>query len=413
MARAPLAAAGVMPIAALAIAALAGYGARSGEAQPPTPTAATLLQERGKYLVRAADCAACHTAGSGAFAGGVALHTPFGVIHGTNITPDKDHGIGNWSADEFYVALHDGKTPRHQLYPAMPYTSYRGLSRADSDAMYAYLMSIRPVRAANLDNDIGFPFNLRFGLQGWKMLFLDDKLPDASAGGSAAWRRGQYIANALGHCAECHTPRGRFGQLQSGQALAGNALGRIGAPAITPAALAARGWTPADLRAYLATGLAPQGSAFDEMHTVVRMSTQYLAKEDLAALSTYLMGDQPPPPAALPAATPAAQSLAAGRSTYLAVCAGCHGGAGEGRPNVAVAMLGNSTVRDADPRNLVVSTLDGIAEQRFPGTAAMQAMPGFAGKLNDKEVADLANYVRATWGGQAPNITPEAVKALR
>jgi mono/diheme cytochrome c family protein len=295
----------------------------------------------------------------------------------------------------------------------MPYTSYRGVSRDDSDAMYAYLMSVKPIRVANKDNDVRFPFNLRFGLPGWKLFFLDDKLPDASTGTSAAWQRGRYLANALGHCAECHTPRGKLGQLKADAPLAGNALGRIGAPNITPAALAARGWTPADLGAYFATGLAPQGSAYDEMHTVVTMSTRHLAKEDLHALSTYLMGDQPAPAAALPAAAPGAQSLVAGRKTWVALCAGCHGREGEGKRNVAVAMLGNSAVRDADPRNLIVSTLDGIAEQRFPGNAAMQAMPGFARKLSDQEIADLANFMRANWGGQPYNVTPAAVQALR
>jgi mono/diheme cytochrome c family protein len=397
---------------ALAMATLAGCSARGDEPkQPPAPSPQALA--RGKYLVRAADCAACHTADRGAFAGGVGLHTPFGTIYGTNITPDKEHGIGGWSADEFYKALHDGASPRHQLYPAMPYTSYRGLTREDSDAMYAYLMSVRPVRAANRDNDIRFPYNLRFGLSGWKLLFMDDRLPDASSGSSPAWKRGQYVANALGHCAECHTPRGKFGQLKAGEPLAGSALGRVGAPDITPAALAARGWTPQDLSTFFATGLAPQGSAYDEMHTVVRMSTQYLSKEDLGALSAYLVGDQPPAPAALPAAQPATAALAAGRKTYLAVCAGCHGREGEGKPNVSVAMLGNSALRDDDPRNLLVVTLDGIAAQRFPGTAAMQDMPGFARKLDDREIADLANFLRASWGGQPGNVTPEAVKALR
>jgi mono/diheme cytochrome c family protein len=405
-------AAGLGALGALAIAALAGCGEHRGNAtKAPAPASAEIIA-RGKYLVRAADCAACHTADRGAFAGGIALHTPFGIIYGTNITPDKEHGIGTWSADDFYRALHEGVSPEHQLYPAMPYTSYRSLARDDSDAMYAYLMNVRPVRVANLDNSVSFPFNLRFGLPGWKMLFMDDKLPDASTGSSPAWKRGQYVANALGHCAECHTARGKFGQMKT-PPLTGSTLGRVPAPDITPAALAARGWTPEDIRAFLVTGLSPQGSAYDEMHTVVKMSTQYLTKDDVGALTTYLLGDKPPVPAALPAAHPVAQTLGAGRKTYLAVCAGCHGREGEGVPNVSVAMHGNSAVRDTDPRNLLVTTLDGIAAQRFPGHAAMQEMPGFARKLSDKEVADLANFVRASWGGHPSNVTPEAVKALR
>jgi mono/diheme cytochrome c family protein len=369
--------------------------------------------ERGKYLARAADCAGCHTAAQGAYAGGVALPTPFGTIYGTNITPDKAHGIGNWSADDFYRALHDGKSPQHQLYPAMPYTSYRMLTREDSDAMYAYLMSVKPVAVANKENGMRFPYNLRFGMAIWKMLFLEDKLPDASTGQSVQWQRGRYVANALGHCAECHTPRGSLGQLRDGEPLGGNALGRIGAPALTPAALAARGWTPQDLALFLSLGMAPQGSAYDEMHTVVRLSTQHLSPQDSAALSVYLMGDAPPAAKPLAAAVAMTPALMAGRKTYLAVCAGCHGREGEGKPNVTVAMLGNSALRDADPRNLIVATLDGIDEQRFPKHGGMQAMPGFAHELSDKEMADLANFLRGTWGGQATNVTADGVKALR
>lgn len=400
-----------LDVAAVALALLAGCGgpgsaSTAGKASPQ-------VLERGKYLARAADCAGCHTAGQGAYAGGVPLNTPFGTIYGTNITPDKEHGIGNWSADDFYRALHDGKSPQHQLYPAMPYTSYRMLTREDSDAIYAYLMNIKPVRVADQENGLRFPFNLRFGMGMWKTLFLDDKLPDASTGQSASWQRGRYVANALGHCAECHTPRGLAGQMKNAAPLGGSALGRIGAPSLTPAALAARGWTPSDLSTFFTTGVAPQGSTFDDMHTVMHLSTQYLTLDDTKALSTYLMGDNPPAAAPLPAAPAAGPALVAGRKTYLALCAGCHGSQGEGKPNVSVAMLGNSTVRDADPRNLLVATLDGINEQRFPHHGAMQDMPGFARTLSDKEVADLANFLRASWGGQPASVTPDAVKALR
>lgn len=399
-----------LPIALL-LALLAGCGGNSGGG--PSPKASQQVIERGKYLARAADCAGCHTAAQGQFAGGVALHTPFGTIYGTNITPDKEHGIGSWSADDFYRALHDGKAPGRRLYPAMPYTSYRSLTREDSDALYGYLMSVKPVKAPNLQNDMSFPFNIRFGMAFWNMLFLDDQLPDASKGQSISWQRGRYVANALGHCAECHTPRGKLGQMKGGEPLGGNVLGRVGAPALTPAALAARGWDTQGLSAFLATGVAPQGSAFDEMHVVVRLSTQYLTPEDMKAMTTYLLGDLPLAPARLPAAPAISAALASGQKTYIALCAGCHGREGEGKPNVSVAMLGNSTVRDQDPRNLIVATLDGIAEQRFPNHGAMQSMPGFAHKLNDKEMSDLVNYMRATWGGWPASITQENVRALR
>lgn len=369
---------------------------------------------RGRYLVKAADCAACHTAADGApFAGGVKLASPFGTFYGSNITPDKDHGIGTWSATDFYKALHDGVTPHGQLYPAMPYTSYRQLSRADTDAMYAWLMAQKPAAVASHEPELSFPFNMRFAVRFWNMLFLKDTLPDASKGASADWNRGRYLANALGHCAECHTPRGRFGQLDNALPLSGGALGRMIAPDITPHGLAARGWTAADLQTFFAAGIAPQGSAFSEMYPVVHLSTQYLNHDDLRAMSTYLLGDQPPAPVPLQSVAADAAQLAAGRNVYLAVCAGCHGREGEGKPHVAVPMRGNSTVRQSDAHNLIVTMLDGIGAQDFPGLERMQDMPGFAGQLSDTELAQLGSYLRATWGGQPADVTPEAVKALR
>ena len=368
---------------------------------------------RGRYLARAADCAACHTSATGApFAGGVPLKSPFGTFYGTNITPDKTNGIGGWTADDFYRALHDGVAPDKALYPAMPYTSYRQMSRADSDAIYAYLMSVKPAAVPNRKHDLSFPYNMRFGMRVWDWLFLKDTLPDASKGQSADWLRGRYLANALGHCAECHTPRGTFGQLDSAKPLGGAALARIAAPDVTPEALAARGWTLKDLQTFFGTGIAPQGSAFGEMYPVVHLSTQFLTPDDLRSLSTYLLGDSPPAPTPLPA-HPDTSRLVAGRNLYLAVCAGCHAADGTGKPHVAVSMLGNSTVRQKDPRNLIVAILDGIEPQQFPGLEAMQDMPGFARQLTDAQVSELSNYLRVAYGAQASDVNSEIVRQLR
>ncbi|MBN3779841.1 cytochrome c, partial [Burkholderia sp. Ac-20345] len=213
---------------ALLLAACGGHDAPASNAASGAPGADQIA--RGRYLVKAADCAACHTAKDGApFAGGAPLESPFGTFYGSNITPDKDHGIGSWSADDFYAALHDGKAPGKRLYPSMPYTSYRQLTRADSDAMYAYLKTVKPVALENREHELKFPYNLRFGMVFWDMVFLKDSLPDASTGQSADWQRGRYLAGALGHCAECHTPRAFTGQLDSAKPFAGAALGRVAA----------------------------------------------------------------------------------------------------------------------------------------------------------------------------------------
>src|SRR5690606_17587635 len=177
-------------LAAACLAMLAACGKQDDAPAPPAPPIAAGQDQllRGRYLVQAADCAACHTAEGGApFAGGVPLESPFGKFYGANTTPDAEHGIGDWSADDFYAALHDGMTPDGPLYPAMPYTSYRQLSRADSDAMYAYLRSIEPEAVPNREPELDFPYNMRFGVRFWNWLFLEDSLPDASQGSSQAW----------------------------------------------------------------------------------------------------------------------------------------------------------------------------------------------------------------------------------
>src|ERR1700730_5105706 len=384
-------------IAGIAAAAVATRNLRSGKTGGPLQavTASADVVARGKYLAEAADCAACHTAPGGApYAGGLAMASGFGTIYATNITPDPDDGIGRWSAEDFWRALHDGvRRDGQQLYPAMPYTSYRGMTRPDADAIYAYVMQLMPMKVANRRTELHFPFNIRLGMLGWNVLFLHDSLPAVSAGSSLAWQRGRYRVNVLGHCGECHTPRGIAGEMELSRALTGFALSRVAAPDITPAGLASRGWTAAGLRAYLGRGLARQGSAFGDMHPVIMLSTRNLTAEDLDAVTTYLLGDNPPPPAPLSAtdATEHAAASDAGRTSYVELRAGCHGLDGNGMPNTLAGMRNNSTLRLLDPPNLIDAMLDGIGEANFPQHASMQAMPGFPDKSNDAEAAALAN----------------------
>lgn len=376
-------------------------------------TADTAQIERGRYLVQASDCAACHTASGGApLAGGYPLETPFGKIFGSNLTPSADDGIGRWTSDDFYLALTKGVAPggRH-LYPAMPYTSYKGVTRKDSDDMYAFLMTRPAVDQPVPENEMPFPFNQRMAMIGWNLLFrTSDPMPASSEGNSADWQRGQYLTDVLGHCGECHTPRGKLGQMDTDSNLKGGTLGRITAPAITPKALAQRGWNPADLSRFLATGIAPQGSAFDEMHKVVDLSTRHLTDADHRAIVTYLLGDKPP--AAVPVSTGQGGNDA-GRITYLDQCSGCHMADGSGKPHVAVAMQNNATLRQPDGRNLIVSVLDGLPAQDFPNGESMQSMPGFADRLNDAQIAEMVNYLRVTFGGLPGDISADQVKALR
>jgi len=369
------------------------------------------LIARGKYLVAAADCVACHQSPDGApFAGGLPIETPFGVIHGTNITPDADNGIGAYSSADMYHAIADGIRKDGQwLYPAMPYASYHEIRQEDSDAIYAYLMTQTPVKRANPATDLPFPFNQRWLLSYWNLVNPKISIADATSGSSD--HNGAYLTEVLGHCQECHTPRNLMGGLKLASAYEGGVLGKgILAPSLTPAGLAERGWTAEDLRIFLKAGIAPQGTMTLEMFPVLDHSTQYLNEEDIAAIQGYLTGETLPSrqPSEAPKPTdPDAHKR--GRDTYVAVCAGCHGIEGEGKPHIAPPMTTNTSLRLADPSNLLHVLLDGVPEQHYPNGEVMQEMPGFAQTLSEQELIDLANYMRVEWGGQPAILTTETL----
>ncbi|MFR0691184.1 c-type cytochrome [Enterobacterales bacterium AE_CKDN230030158-1A_HGKHYDSX7] len=375
------------------------------------------LIKRGEYVSRAADCMACHTAEGGApFAGGLPIHSPFGTIYGSNITPDKEFGIGSYSADEFFAALTEGKRKDGaNLYPAMPYTSYHLIKREDSDALYAYLMNQTPVHRAAPQTSLSFPFNVRLGLTGWNMLYGKSVQLESTEGRSEPYKRGQYLVEVLGHCGECHTPRNQIGALEQDKRLTGGLLNGYSAPSLLAQDLAERGWTSSDLTGFLKHGMSPQGSMFNEMFPVMHLSTQHLGDEDLAAMSTYLLGDQPPQAKVVQAVAQdqLSDSAKRGRQQYLNVCAGCHGNDGEGKPHIAVAMQGNTTLRLADSRNLAKVIVEGIREQQFTGFERMQPMPGFADKLSDEQLTDLINYLRQAWGGLPGDMGVQQVAQLK
>ena len=249
--------------------------------------------------------------------------------------------------------------------------------------------------------------HLQGGEVGLQLRMLAGQLGESGFGvGEAA----VLLADVLGHCGECHTPRGKLGQMDTDNNLKGGTLGRITAPDISPQALAQRGWDPASLSRFLATGISPQGSAFDEMHKVIDLSTRHLTDDDHRAIVTYLLGDKPP--VAVPVSIGQGGNDA-GRITYLDQCSGCHMADGSGKPHVAVAMQNNATLRQPDGRNLIVSVLDGLPAQAFPHGESMQSMQGFADRLNDAQIADMVNYLRVTFAGLPGDITPEQVKALR
>jgi len=409
-----LAALGALALGVLHFGILERSAVADGLEKPLSKEALTKLAVRGRYLVVAADCYACHTYKDGPpWAGGLPFETPFGTIHATNISPDPEHGIGKWTRRDFHRALRDGIAPgnRH-LYPAMPYASYRDLTADDVDAMYAYLMTLEPVPQANVSNDVNFPSNIRTLIGAWNLFALRAPEPPDEAK-SAAWNRGRYVTDALGHCGECHTPRNFMMAMQRDRYLHGAILEGVEAPDITRDTLALVGFEPEGLARFMRLGLSPLGSMTGPMFEVVHFSTQYLDDADLAAMATYLLGEPPPPVKPVVPARVSAKTGESGRRTWFALCAGCHGIEGQGVPHVSVPMRTNSSLRIPSARGFLTSVMHGIAQQDFPGLERMQAMPGFAAHLGDQEIADLATWARASWGGQGIEVTAADVALLR
>jgi mono/diheme cytochrome c family protein len=417
-----LAAAAIVFIGAVgALAVMAGLFSTSVvDASARTPLTTEKMKDlvaRGQYLARAADCAACHTAPGGApLAGGRAFPMPFGTLYATNITPDPETGIGRWSRVEFQRALRDGVAPRGHLYPAMPYVSYRQLTADDADAIYAWLMSRPPIRQANRDNS--FPFDyVRPTLAFWNLLNLPAQGFVVDASKPADWNRGKYLVDAPGHCGECHTPRDLTLGMIRQRYLQGTLIENVDAPDVTPAGLSRMGFDTASLARYLPAGTGPQGVMNFSMYDVVHNSTRYLTKDDTAAMATYLMSSRPQPRVVL-AVLAAESPPPAGQQIYVQLCSACHGVEGEGIPHVAPPMRTNASLRLASPRNLLVAVTGGLPDRPLPGGERYQAMPAFGPLLDDRQIADLANWLRGTWGvsdsaGRPPAVTPDEVGAVR
>ncbi len=392
---------------------------------PAGPITAAVLA-RGEYLTRAADCAACHNAPNGKpFAGGLPFTLPFGTIYSSNITPDRETGIGNWSDDDFVRALHRGVAPGgHYLYPAFPYTSFTAMNRNDALAIKAYLFSLPPQQVANKENDLSFPFNQRWGMAFWNLVFLNDRrfVPDPAQ--SAAVNRGAYLATAPGHCGECHTPRNLAYGLESSRAFAGEVLQGWRAYNITSDKRSGVGaWSDAQLARFLSSAHAQgRGSAAGPMAEAVENSLQDLTSDDIGALVAYLRTVQAKTGGyeVNTALTDGSSSATApgtgqpqnelGRHVFEGGCANCHEYSGDGRETVYASLAGSRSVTDPNGDNVIQIMLNG-AKYRIKDQNIY--MPPFGPAYSDADLAAVANYVIAHFGGKAGRVTPEDVTKRR
>jgi mono/diheme cytochrome c family protein len=394
----------------------------------PASLAQTDLVARGEYLARAADCAACHTAPGGKpFAGGLAFKLPMiGTLYSTNLTPDPETGIGAWSDDEFVRALHDsiGKDGEH-LYPAFPYPSYSLVTRDDALAIKAYLFSIKPIKYRHPPNDVAFPFNQRYLMTFWNVLFKPGHRFRPNTDQSVEWNRGAYLVEALGHCGDCHTPRNLLFGLKSGQKFAGALVQGWKAYNITPDPKWGIGeWSEAQIQGYLAHGHADgRSSASGPMAEVVDNSLRFLTQDDIGAMASYLrsvpsravsgqLAVAQPPAAQQPLKEVRADSSggALGLRIFEGACIGCHSFDGSGAVSKYATLLGTRAVNDRAGTNATRALLQGTHVHTALGK---EFMPGFGNGYSDAEIAAVVNFVTGRFGTSPSALTPDEIAKRR
>jgi mono/diheme cytochrome c family protein len=419
-----VAALALLPVAALTIA----YGNEVHRPPVTTPVAEPPAEERtlsrGEWVAIAGNCETCHTSPGGRpFAGGLSFDTPFGKIYSTNITPDEKTGIGRWTREDFIQSLRHGVRPDGEhLYPVFPYTAFTKITDADAAALFDYLKNVPAVSYTPPENEMSFPFNQRWLLGAWKMLFLDagEFQPDPTK--SKEWNQGAYLVEGLAHCSACHSPRNFMGAEKKDAAMTGGiytdkvpggALRKWSTPNLTSASNGLGAWEIEDLVAYLKTGQNSFLTTYGPMNEVILHSTRHLPEADVRAMAVYLKslpaneGDVEPPPSA--------EDLKTGRILYNVYCGTCHLPTGLGDDDVGARLAGGSLVVQAnDPAGLINVILYGpeLPSPRLPSKRSKD-MPAFGDELSDEDVALIASYIRSSWNNKGGRVTPEQVAAQR
>lgn len=404
---------------------VAWLGLRSDRSEESVaPVIASDVQDRvarGRYLALAGNCRGCHTERGGAdYAGGRVIATSFGEFRTPNLTPDAATGIGRWSENDFWRAMHEGKRPDGApLYPAFPYTHYTKISRADVAALYAYLQSVPEVNKGNLAHSLQFPYDQRWLVVAWRALFFRPGAYQMVATQDERWNRGAYLVQGLGHCGACHDARNALGAIRGQADAAGGVIHNWYAPALNAAAEAGvAAWSEDQVIALLRTGLNEKAVTLGPMAEVVYNSLQHLRDEDLRAMAVYLRSlnaQVSPPPAAAPRQSAETRMVANARGArdYADHCAGCHGQHGEGRAPATRALAGNRDVTMTPAMNVIRIVLQGGYAPGTVGNPQPFGMPPFGGTLSDERIADLVSYIRSAWGNDAPAVAGHEVARQR
>ena len=390
------------------------FAQSSDEPATRMPESADEQLQHGAYLVRAGNCAGCHTAQGGApLSGGRAIDTPFGAVYSSNLTADRKTGLGEWSADEFWHALTQGVSRDGRLlYPAFPYTHYSMLTRADSDAMWSYLRSVPAVTQAPPPHQLRFPFNTQLALRVWRWLYFDAQPYSEDPSQDAAWNRGRYLVEGLGHCSACHGSRNALGGLRPTRAFAGSLLPDRAwyAP---PLARSRDAEQRADLAAVLKHGSAAHRVASGPMAQVVKDSLQHLSDADIQAMVSYLDSLPEVAPTTVQSLAVSAplksRQMTQGAQLYEQHCADCHGSDGQGEALVFPALRGNDAVLSATPGNAIRSLKFGGYPPSTQGRPYPFGMPPFAHQLSAEHMAAVLTYVRNAWGNEASAVSPVEV----
>lgn len=409
----------VVALAALAVGTILVLWPRDDEG-PPSLGAGNA--KRGEYVARAANCFTCHTVRGGSpYAGGVAIPTPFGTLYSPNITPDAETGIGRWTEDDFWNALHRGKSrDGSYLYPAFPFPNYTKVSREDANAMYAYFRTVTPVRRQNQQHELRFPYNNRALMAAWRALYFRPGVHRDDPKRTPEMNRGAYLVEGLGHCSACHATRNVLGAVQANDFSGGLLPAQSWyAPALSSDRETSLGkWPLEDLVQFLTTGVSQRAAAYGLMSPVIQHSLQYLRPTDARAMAVYLKSqvqsaEAPAFTQVRPSPAQTEEMMQHGAHIYERHCADCHGANGEGVPNMYPALAGNTSIL----MDLAVNPIRMVYAGGFPpstrGNPRPFGMPPFYQDLSDHDVASVVTFIRRSWGNNAPAVSQAEAARLR